>query len=363
MDKKYKIAIGLGILGLGYYLYTKTKKTAEPQSEAPQVPQEDIIAEESILPTTDLFQNDEVFTSPRTSVTTSGTTTTGGVTSPISPTALPQIPRLPSIPRLTTQQDCGNINVARAREECSRRGRGYVFSNCKCNAPVKDPRTESPFLPPNVSQGIVQGITSATITPVWTADTNPNLGCFVAGTLISMADGEDKKIEDVKVGDIVWAWDGTKKEPCVVGKTMRFVKDNIYEFKFGGDTKLTCTEEHPIYIKDKGWITASNVNIDDKAQNINGIYTLVTGKRLTNLKGVDVFNISVMKNPNYYANGILVHNKGEFDEQTYTGQTAVDIFTAIQNAYDEFMAGDTTQGDSLEITRTEPRIVQSIKEI
>jgi hypothetical protein len=70
-----------------------------------------------------------------------------------------------------------------------------------------------------------------------------------------------------------------------------------------------------------------------------------------------------MKNPNYYANGILVHNKGEFDEQTYTGQQAVDVFTEIQNAYNVFMAGDTTQEDSLDITLTQPRIVQSIKEI
>jgi len=363
MDKKYKIAIGLGILGLGYYLYTKSKKPRKQQGNTPQVPREDTIAEESMLPTTNLFQNDAVFT-PSRGGTSGGTSSsssssggdTGGVTNPRGST------ELPPLPSSTTQQDCGEINVTRGREECARKGRGYVWANCKCNAPVTD-ASQQTYNPPNVNQGIVQGITNATITPVWTAETNPDLGCFVAGTMISLADGTDMAIEDLKVGDVVWTWDGTKKEPCVVGKTMRFVKDNIYEFEFGGNTKLTCTESHPIYIKDKGWITASNVNIGDKAQNINGIYTIVTGKRFTDLKGIDVFNISVMKNPNYYANGILVHNKGLADETTYTGQIAVDIFTAIQNAYDEFMAGDTTQGDSLEITPTEPRITQSIKEI
>ena len=274
----------------------------------------------------------------------------------------------------TPKNNCPEgTNIKRAKDECKNRKGTWNKERCACEQKTQDPRTQPPPNLPNINQGIVQGITRARITNVWNPSTNPNLGCFVAGTSISMADGTSKNIEDVKVGDKIFTWNekDAVKEISQVSNEINLTKDDIYEVVFADasmsvfTTKFNCTAEHPVLIKDKGWVSAEDLKEGDLAQDINANPMVVKSVKLISTEATKVYNLSVEGNHNYYANKILVHNKETAEGQTYTGAEAIAVFTAIQNAYNEFMQGEGSQGDSstMGIAPSESRISQTLKEI
>lgn len=72
--------------------------------------------------------------------------------------------------------------------------------------------------------------------------------CFVAGTLVRMADGSSKKIEDIAVDDVVLGMDGssnrvTKLRPAVLGERKLYA--------INGGTPFV-TDSHPLMTRD-GW--------------------------------------------------------------------------------------------------------------
>ncbi|ETO18620.1 Ubiquitin family protein [Reticulomyxa filosa] len=80
-------------------------------------------------------------------------------------------------------------------------------------------------------------------------------GCFVAGTLIRMADGTLRKIEDIVNGDIVYSMEETKQviSTCAVKNVFRFVVCELCEIEFSDGTKMVTTPQHLIYVVNKGW--------------------------------------------------------------------------------------------------------------
>ena len=79
-------------------------------------------------------------------------------------------------------------------------------------------------------------------------------GCFDDGTLISMADGSKKEIENVNVGDNVITHDGSIGS--VTSRT-RF-KTNSSKLKINGE--ITCTKDHKFYVVNKKDISKINEN-------------------------------------------------------------------------------------------------------
>lgn len=81
------------------------------------------------------------------------------------------------------------------------------------------------------------------VPPILIGDTKE---CVVAGTLMTMADGTRKAVEDLRVGDRVMAWDGSK----LVASPVKWVgtppvKEIVKITTVRGRT-LTCTADHPI---------------------------------------------------------------------------------------------------------------------
>jgi len=85
-------------------------------------------------------------------------------------------------------------------------------------------------------------------------------GCFIAGTLISTANGF-KNIEDIQVGDIVLSYNEVlrRNEYSKVLETMvHIVGDKIYDLYIENE-KITCTGIHRFLITrygEKKWIEA-----------------------------------------------------------------------------------------------------------
>ena len=92
--------------------------------------------------------------------------------------------------------------------------------------------------------------------------------CFIAGTLVLTSLG-NKKIEDIKVGDEVWAYDeetGEKSLKKVVdllrNKTEKWIH-LLFELEDGTTEKLVCTEGHSFYVNNLGWVKSIDLLEND----------------------------------------------------------------------------------------------------
>jgi IMP dehydrogenase/GMP reductase len=100
-------------------------------------------------------------------------------------------------------------------------------------------------------------------------------GCFIPGTLITMADGTKKSIENVRVGDSVLTHTGEVKE--VINLFERPFADLLVKI----NNSLTCTLNHEIYVienKDIPHINHENIHEFAKwipAADLNENYSLV----------------------------------------------------------------------------------------
>jgi len=133
-------------------------------------------------------------------------------------------------------------------------------------------------------------------------------GCFTAGTQVYIEDGY-KNIEEIKVGDLVWAYDDKTDEIALkkVIDTFSLRFSQIYKIYFG-DEVLEATHEHPFFIGGK-WYKVDELKVGD-------ILTLYDGtdQRISKIELVEgdfkVFNFTVEDFHTYYvsSSNVLVHN-------------------------------------------------------
>lgn len=87
--------------------------------------------------------------------------------------------------------------------------------------------------------------------------------CFPAGTLVNVS-GEQVPIEKVKVGDFVLSHLGNQ---CAVYETLsRKYTGNFYTIKPRNGKEISCTENHPFWVKRNGdyhWVLAKDLSKDD----------------------------------------------------------------------------------------------------
>ncbi|MGV3609448.1 MAG: polymorphic toxin-type HINT domain-containing protein, partial [Fluviicola sp.] len=134
--------------------------------------------------------------------------------------------------------------------------------------------------------------------------------CFIAGTEIATSQGI-KNIEEIEVGDLVWAFDETTGEKAlkVVYNTVVRQSNHLQKLIIGLDTIYT-TDDHPFYVNGD-WVKAMNLNIGDSMNLRNGGKLVLSEKsRIDTL--VIVYNFAVSDYASYYVGNqqILVHNNG-----------------------------------------------------
>lgn len=135
--------------------------------------------------------------------------------------------------------------------------------------------------------------------------------CFVAGTKITLSDGEYKNIEDVVVGEKVLTYNESNRETetGIVGDLKVHNIENVIDLVFDDSTLVTTTPEHPFFVKEKGYIIAKNIKVGDICiKDDKTFVTVVSVKEYSDIH--TVYNLlSVSENHNFFANKILVHNK------------------------------------------------------
>jgi ribonucleotide reductase alpha subunit len=76
---------------------------------------------------------------------------------------------------------------------------------------------------------------------------------------------------------------------------------------------LRCTEDHPIYTKNRGYVLAKDLKETDNLELVQGILPPKNGTiKIKKIKQIEpVYDITVKETENFYANNILVHNCNE----------------------------------------------------
>lgn len=147
--------------------------------------------------------------------------------------------------------------------------------------------------------------------------------CFAPGTLILMADGSSKKIEDVLLGDIVKSFNSDNEifAEGTVTKLESPTRDHLTTIIFENDAELKLTNEHPLLTKD-GWasidpqatLTGHNMKVktlrvssqvldaDSEWVKIRSIFTESRRIKVYNLAQVEPFST-------FLAGQFVAHNK------------------------------------------------------
>jgi RHS repeat-associated protein len=171
-------------------------------------------------------------------------------------------------------------------------------------------------------------VLNPTLRPVEPYEPNWERSCFVAGTKILMYDGSEKNIEDIQIGDRILSVNinTMEIEEDIVMDLPTIPKEyEIIEGKFENGTVNLFSPTHPYWVKGKGWSVYNKDNAEtmiEKNASLLRVGDIVLYYKNGVLKEtkvlsleskneyINMFNVQfVKKNNNFFANGILVHNR------------------------------------------------------
>ena len=152
-----------------------------------------------------------------------------------------------------------------------------------------------------------------------------NRACFVYGTEITLENDDVKNIEDIIVGDVVLTFNESseKVEGKLVYEILTPIHSDLVTIELEDGTKITSTTDHPYYTNDLQLKSYDS----EKTNELYKLPTIVSdlkvgdvlrkgeyGSEIVNIQIHDkdetqTYLLRVEDNHNYFANGILVHNK------------------------------------------------------
>ncbi len=131
-------------------------------------------------------------------------------------------------------------------------------------------------------------------------------GCLLAGTNITMADGSQKPIESIAVGDNVLSYDEASKEikPGAVSQIFVHDKENTYLII---NHSLKVTPIHRMLSKGE-WVEVGKMKVGDTLTNAKNEDVVIDSIETVN-ELVPIYNFEVSPYHTYVAGGFIVHNR------------------------------------------------------
>ncbi len=155
--------------------------------------------------------------------------------------------------------------------------------------------------------------TAATTTQNTASNTSCAKGdaCFVGSTAVATEDGK-KRIDEIEIGDKVWAYNvetGETELKSVTKVYVHSVDEILHLYTDEGD--IDTTANHPFYVIGKGWVAAGDLVEGDEVYNLDGTTSVVLSSEIEVLdEPVLVYNIEVEDLHSYFVGcvPVLVHN-------------------------------------------------------
>lgn len=130
--------------------------------------------------------------------------------------------------------------------------------------------------------------------------------CFLGGTLVSLADGSVKNIEDIKIGDKVLSFD-EKTHKKVASKVTQTFAHKADDYLIVNE-KIKATSNHLFYSEGK-WQEIGKLSKGKELLTLSLEKEKITALKKIKAQQINVYNLEVDKYQNYFADGYLVHNK------------------------------------------------------
>lgn len=126
------------------------------------------------------------------------------------------------------------------------------------------------------------------------------LFCFPMGTKIKMADGSEKRIEHIEVGDKVMAWsENGEEEEAEVLRTMQPHHVEVYNLVCS-DAHTMATLSQPFLTEDGAWVTLEDLKMKQRLKNAGEVHAVsFSGDRW-------VYDLQVSGANTYIADGFIV---------------------------------------------------------
>jgi len=176
--------------------------------------------------------------------------------------------------------------------------------------------------------------------------------CFVAGSKITLTDGTDIGIEDIKIGDEILTYNEqtTNNEDGIVGDLKSHEVESTINIKFEKANPrhtdidvITTTSEHPFFVKDKGWVIASELEVGDFC--FSESHEDVEIIEITDGGAETVYNLlNVEPTHTFYVNGILVHNKFFTPDCCFIAGTEITLANGDSKNIEDIIVGDEVIG-------------------
>lgn len=124
------------------------------------------------------------------------------------------------------------------------------------------------------------------------------LFCFPTGTKIKMADGSEKRIEHIEVGDKVMAWGENGEEEAEVLRTMQPHHVEVYNLVCS-DAHTMATLSQPFLTEDGAWVTLEDLKMKQRLKNAGEVHAVsFSGDRW-------VYDLQVSGANTYIADGFI----------------------------------------------------------
>ena len=136
-------------------------------------------------------------------------------------------------------------------------------------------------------------------------DVGVGRGCFVPNSRVKMGDDNYKNIQDIKIGEIVIDALGNKRN--VINTLQYDVNEELVELVFDNGVKIKCTQEHEFLTKNREWVKAIALDINDDVCDLNvGVVKLIN-KETIKYCG-KVHDLTIEESHSYNIEGVSVHN-------------------------------------------------------
>jgi predicted lipid-binding transport protein (Tim44 family)/uncharacterized membrane protein YgcG len=139
-----------------------------------------------------------------------------------------------------------------------------------------------------------------------------NKGCFLPDTLVRTSDGTELPISEVRQGDRLLAF--TTEGSVVAATVRQVLTHDVDEYRIvrTGSMVLQVTPEHPFYVGDGTFKTLEDLRPGDVVYAYDG--NGLNPQRIESIEAVRspvrVYNLMTDAPHTFFANGIAVHNKG-----------------------------------------------------